>query len=206
MGTPVPPRLFVIMAAKAPVAVVIRRGPAAWTRLTLWQTQQDQFTPGTWFHGRIFADKCDLSPDGELFLYAAYQGSRFRTTYSDSWTAISRPPWLHALALWPMGTTYGGGGRFRGNRQVVLRGATKTHKDHPLQGVAVVQGDAPYQRSTGEVEGAQWSGRDQQNRLVFAAHGCLFARMGGCDTLLADFGAERPDSQPPPAAAKRAIR
>jgi hypothetical protein len=203
-GTP-PPRLFVIMAKKAPVAVVIRRGPSLWVRLTLWHTQKDAFTPGSWFHGRIFAEKCDLSPDGELFLYAAYKGTRLSTSYSGSWTAISRPPWFHALALWPMHTTYGGGGRFVGERQVILRGATVAHPAHLPRGVTIVSGDAPYQRSTNEVEGADWTGRDQRSRLVYASSGRVFARTGGRDLELADFNDERPDPQPPPVQARRTI-
>ncbi len=202
---PPPPRLFVIMARDAPAAVVIRRGPASWARVTFWNTASDVLTPGSWFRGRIYEEKCDLSPDGELLVYAAYRGRRLRTSYSDSWTAISRAPWLHALVLWPMGTTYGGGGRFMDNRRVVLRGAGAAHPDHPLRGVEVVPGDAPYHRSSGEVEGAEWSGRDQRNRLVFAAGGCLFARTGGRDVKIADFNDERPDPQPPPEWATRPL-
>jgi hypothetical protein len=194
------------MAAQAPVAVIIRRGPASWARLTRWDTNKDVFTPGSWFRGRIYAEKCDLSPDGELFLYSAFQGARLVTSYSQSWTAISRPPWLHALVLWPRHTTYGGGGRFIGKRQVVLRGGGKAHPEHPLHGVQVVDGDAPYRQSSGEVEEAEWSGRDQRNRLVFAMDGRIFARTGGKDIELADFNDERPDAQPPPGQAKRPIR
>ena len=73
-ASPPPPRLFVIMARDAHVAVVIRRGPSSWSQLTLWDTDRDLFTEGSWFRGRIFAEKCDLSPDGELFVYAAYKG------------------------------------------------------------------------------------------------------------------------------------
>src|SRR5262249_32290941 len=132
------PRLFVIMARVAHVAVVVRRGPAAWARLSLWNTDRDDFIPGAWFRGRIYENKCDLSPDGELFVYAAFQGRRAGTTYTKSWTAVSRPPWLHALVLWPMGTTYGGGGRFIDHRRLVLRGAGKAHPDHPLRGIEIV--------------------------------------------------------------------
>lgn len=194
------------MASVAPVAVVVRRGPSSWAHLTLWDTRNDVFTPGAWLAGRIFAEKCDLSPDGALFVYAAYQGRRLMTGYTDSWTAISRPPWLHALSLWPMGTTYGGGGRFVENRKLVLRGAGATHPAHPLQGIEVVPGEAEYQRSSEEVEGADWSGRDQANRLVFAARGRLFARSGGVDVELADFTAQTPDPQPAPEWATRPPR
>ena len=140
----------------------------------------------------------NLSPDGQLLVYAAFQGGRLRTSYTQSWTAVSRPPWMHALVVWPMGTTYGGGGRFVENRRLVLRGAREAHPEHPLHGIEVAPGEAPYHRSSEEVDGAQWSGRDQRNRLVFASSGRIFARTGGQDVELADFTAQSPDPQPPP--------
>jgi hypothetical protein len=198
--------LFVLMASRAPVAVVFRRGPAPWAQLTLWSTDRDEFTEGAWFHGRIFAEKCDLSPDGQLLVYAAYQGNRFRTTYTDSWTAVSRPPWLHALALWPMGTTYGGGGRFVGDRRLILRGAQKAHPSHPADGLEIIEGTPEYHRSSGEVDGAQWTGRDQRNRLVYAKDGRIFARRGDRDIELADFGSRKPEPVAPPEWATRPLR
>lgn len=201
-----PPRLFVIVASGSPRAVVLRRGPSSWTQLILWETRGDVFTAGAWFRGRIYEDKCDLSPDGQLFLYATFQGSRTHAKVTTSWTAISRPPWLHALALWPMGTTYGGGGRFTGNRRVVLRGAGRRSSEHVAQAIEVVDGEAEPQRSTQEVEGAEWSGRDHDNRLVFARHGRIFARSGLRDVELADFTATRPAPQAAPAWAKEPLR
>lgn len=199
-----PPRLFVIVARDAPVALVVRRGPAAWTQLTRWDTDYDAFTPGAWFRGRIYEQKCDLSPDGLLFVYAAFQGGRLGTTYTQSWTAVSRPPWLHALTLWPMGTTYGGGGRFVDDRRLVLRGAGKAHPNHPVSGIEVVPGDAPYQRSTQEVEGAEWSGRDHRHRLIYASEGRIFARASR-DVELADFTAQQPDAHAAPEWATRPL-
>jgi hypothetical protein len=200
-----PPRLFVVLAKIAHVAVVVRRGPSSWTQLTLWNTDRDVFTAGSWFRGRIYAEKCDLSPNGELFVYAAFQGRRLRTSYTDSWTAVSRPPWLHALALWPMGTTYGGGGRFVDNRRLILRGASNAHPRHPATGLEVVEGDAEYHRSTGEVDGAEWAGRDQRRRVVYATQGRIFARVGTDDIPLADFRQQEPRPAAPPAEAIRPI-
>ncbi len=194
-----PPRLFVVFAARAHVAVVIRRGPSSWAHVTRWETDADRFTPGAWFRGRIVPEKCDLSPDGALFVYAAYKGSHLRSPATDSWTAVSRAPWLHALALWPMGTTYGGGGRFVGERSLILRGAGSAHPAHPPHGLEVVDGVAELQRSTGEVEGAEWSGRDQRDRLVFAREGRLFERRGPADLLLFDFAPLAPAPAPAPA-------
>lgn len=200
------PRLFVIMAKAAPAAVVVKRGPSGWAQLVLWDTKRDVFTDGAWLRGRIYEDKCDLSPDGELFVYAAFQGNRLSTGYTQSYTAVSRPPWLHALTVWPMGTTYGGGGRFLDNRRLTLRGAQRVHPDHPLGGLMVEPGPADLQVSTNEVDNADWSGRDQQNRLVFAVDGRIFARTGGQDIELARFIARTPDPQPPPDWATRPVR
>jgi hypothetical protein len=199
------PRLFVIFAEKAPVAVVLRRGPSAWAHVTLWDTRRDVFTAGAWFRGRIYREKCDLSPDGALFVYAAHQGRRAQTSYTDSWTAVSRPPWLHALALWPMGTTYGGGGRFVGDRRLIVRGAGETHPRHPATGLDVASGPADVHRSTSEVDEAEWSGRDQRGRLVFASGGRISARGTKGDVELADFTRALPDPQRPPEWAMRPI-
>jgi len=198
-------RLFVLLAERAPVAVIVRRGPSAWTQLVLWNTQTDAFTPGAWFRGRIYAEKCDVSPDGQLFVYAAHQGHRLGSTYTDSWTAVSRPPWLHALVLWPMGTTYGGGGKFVSDRRLIVRGARNAHEKHPLRGLELVPGAADIHRSSGEVDGAEWSGRDQRGRLVFTARGRVFARNGSEDTALTELNQACPDPQPAPEWATRPI-
>jgi hypothetical protein len=193
--------LFVITAREAPLAVVIRRGPSAWVHLTLWDMRNDSFTPGAWFRGRIYEEKCDLSPDGELFVYAAHQGRRLGTSYSDSWTAVSRAPWLHALALWPMHTTYGGGGRFTGKRRLVLRGVSAPHPEHPPHGLEVANGDAPLHASTNEVPDADWSGRDREGRLIFARAGKIYRG----DVELADLMTAKPNPQPAPEWATRAL-
>jgi len=205
MTVSVAPRLFVILAANAPVAVIVRRGPSAWAHLTLWETRTDTFTPGAWFRGRIYAEKCDLSPDGQLFVVAAHQGRRLGTSYTSSWTAVSRPPWLHALALWPMGTTYGGGGRFVGEGRLILRGVGKTHPRHPAHGLEVVNGNAAVHVSTNEVADADWSGRDHANRLVFAMNGRIRRRTGCDDVVLADFTTQHPNPQKPPQWATRPL-
>jgi len=200
-----PPRLFVLLAQDAPVGIVLRRGPSAWARVSRWHTDTDALEHGAWFRGRLYEEKCDLSPDGALLVVAAFQGRRLGTETTDSWTAVSRAPWLHALALWPMGTTYGGGGRFVGPRTLVLRGASGTHAMHPADGLTIAPGNAPLQRSSGEVSEADWSGRDQRGRVVFTRAGGLYARVGERDDLVADFTGDVPDPQPPPAWATRPL-
>lgn len=203
----VPPRLFVIFAEKAHEAVIFRRGPSGWCHIIRWDTGHDFFFRGAWFKGRIYPEKCDLSPDGSLLLYFAHQGNSIGTGRTDAWTAVSRSPWLAALGLWPQGTTYGGGGRFTNNRSAVIRAPTytQTHPDHCGAGLSVTFGDAPVYVSTQEVEDAEWSGHDQNRRLVFTRNGLLFHRKDGEDIRLADFNGYTPDPQPAPQVATRPL-
>ena len=83
-------------------------------------------------------EKCDLSPDGRLFVYLVLQGSRWGTQFTNAWTAVSRVPWLTAPAVWPQGTTYGGGGRFLDNLRLVVRCGEEPFvpdSDAPLRGL-----------------------------------------------------------------------
>ncbi len=201
-----PPRLHVLLARDAPVGLILRRGPAAWYHLVHWHTGADRFEPGAWFRGRLYEERCDLSPDGELFLYFALQGTRWRTSYKGSWTAVSRPPWLHALGLWPQGDTWGGGGRFVGTRKVALwTNDLRPHPDHPGTGLEVSSGSrSPFDASS-ELPSREWSGRDQSGEPVFTSAGKLFRKRGGRDVEIADFNGLRPDPQPPPEWATRPL-
>jgi hypothetical protein len=109
-------RLFAIIARDARKAVVFRRGPSKNALLLSWDLQTDALVTGQWFQGRIYERRCDLSPSGDLLVYFA---ANFRAP-PYSWTAISRPPYLAALALWQNGTTWGGGGLFVDGRTLQL--------------------------------------------------------------------------------------
>jgi hypothetical protein len=84
--------------------------------LIKWNLDTDSFEPGQWLKGRIYERRCDLSPDGELLVYFA---ADFRRLIG-SWTAISRPPFFTALALWPKGNCWGGGGMFASDSRLLL--------------------------------------------------------------------------------------
>jgi hypothetical protein len=98
--------MFVLLAKQASVGVILRRGgPSLWWHVTLWDTAQDSFESGQWFRGRIYPEKCDVSPNGKLFIYFAgkFRPRDVATGYDRTWIAVSRPPYLTALALWPVG-------------------------------------------------------------------------------------------------------
>lgn len=189
------------MAREASVAAILRRGPTKWVQVIAWNTRRDTFTDGAWFKGRIYAEKCDVSPDGNLLVYFCHKGVKLGTDYTDSWTAVSRLPWLDALALWPSGTTYGGGGRFVENRKLMLRTGLepRTHRDHPVRGLEIVPGSPPLHCSTEEVDGAEWTGRDHRGELVFTRDGKLFRKSARRTVELADFNDRTPSPTAAPA-------
>jgi hypothetical protein len=52
----------------------------------------------------IYPQRCDLSPDGRWFAYFALKASAEREL-GPTYIAISRLPWLTALAAWGIGST-----------------------------------------------------------------------------------------------------
>ena len=103
---PPAPRLHVFLASRAPVGLILRRGPSRHFQLIRWDVSCDRFERGQWMKGRVYEDRSHLSPDGRLFVYFA---ANWKTRHG-TWTAISRPPYFTALALWHKGDTWGGGG------------------------------------------------------------------------------------------------
>src|SRR5688572_26792862 len=107
-----PCRLFVYMARQAPRAVVLRRGPTDWARLSVWDTETDRFEHGQWMKGRVYERRSDVSADGQLFAAFVRQSGGRNPAGADSWIALSRPPYFTALAVWFVGGTYHTGAFF----------------------------------------------------------------------------------------------
>ena len=108
--------IYAILAREARTAVVFRRGPSKQVLLLKWNTADDTIEEGQWLKGRIYERRCDLSPDGRLLVYFA--GNQ-KPPYG-TWTAVSRPPFLTALALWPVGHAWASGGLFEANHRLLL--------------------------------------------------------------------------------------
>jgi hypothetical protein len=109
-------RISVLLARKSPMAVVFRRGPSKSVAAISWNTASDEFRLGQWLKGRIYEHRCDLSPSGQKLIYFA---GNYRNPMR-TWTAVSRPPFLTALLLWPKGDAWGGGGLFQDERTILL--------------------------------------------------------------------------------------
>jgi hypothetical protein len=117
--TPFPARIHVLLARESNVGVVIRRGPARSVATLLWDLDTDEFRLGQWLRGRIYERRSDISPDGKYLIYFAMNG-KWSEESMGAWTAVSRAPYLKALAFYPQGSCWSGGGLFTGNRKYWL--------------------------------------------------------------------------------------
>jgi hypothetical protein len=110
-----PPRIFCITAPDARVAAVIARGPSEWCHIGRWDYERMTYQPGAWLHGVIYPQRCDLSPDGELFCYFTLK-KHADWPATNAYLAVSRLPWLTALAAWGVGSTWTRGAHFVADR------------------------------------------------------------------------------------------
>lgn len=127
MPRTVSPRLHVLLAAKAPYGVIFRRGPSRVTCAIGWNRRTDVFTVGQWLKARIFVRRSDISPDGKHLIYFASDYGRALQT----WTAVSRAPYLKALVLYGKGDSWNGGGLFTANDRYWLNDSER-FKHHKL--------------------------------------------------------------------------
>lgn len=112
-----PRRLWLFFASEAPIAVILKRGPTDWVQLVKWDVANDHFEAGQWLKARVGEENFDIAPDGKLIVYWA-RGNSAREF--DTWTAVSKPPYFTALALWPWYGTYFGGGFFESSTRLWL--------------------------------------------------------------------------------------
>ena len=188
-NTAQPCRLRVLLARRAPVGIIFRRGPSNWVQLIKWNTKTDKFEAGHWLHGHIYAGRSDLSPDGSLLIYFARKMNRKQQEnreYTYAWTAISKPPYLTALALWPKGDCWHGGGLFETNNRVMLNHRpedSKPHPNHLPKGVRVKPNpdaageDDPIEIPRSERDGwvfTQWLQYDYKRRVTVKP--CIFEK------------------------------
>ena len=128
------PRLTCIPAAAAPVVAVIRRGPSAWTQIGRWNIERATYEPGAWVRARIYEDRCDLSPDGRWLAYFSLRGSaRPDWPAGLTYIAISRLPWVRALAAWSTCGTWTRGVHFVDERRVWELGDPDVGDDAPVR-------------------------------------------------------------------------
>jgi len=132
-----PTQIHVLLARHAPVGLVIRRGPSKRVATVLWDRRRDEFQLGQWLKGRIYERRSDLSPDGRHFIYFA-SNNKSESKAKGAWTAVSCAPYLKALAVFPKGDNWHGGGLWTendrywlndGDGHSILRNTKKVRRD-----------------------------------------------------------------------------
>ena|SRR2546430_17450600 len=95
-------RLHVLLAREARLGLVIRHGTAKSVCTLLWDRKKDKFALGQWMRGRIDIETCDLSPNGEHFLYTARKYVNAASQVPE-WTVVSRTPKAKRLSRCKIG-------------------------------------------------------------------------------------------------------
>jgi hypothetical protein len=196
-------QLFVIPSRFCSIAAILRRGPKNWYHLIKWETRHDQFTHGAWIKGRIYPQQCDLSPDGQLLVYAIAKFDARDTGFGHVWVAVSRFPWLEALTVWPLTSTHAietRTGRCKFTAPTTLWGvsAKGTHPDYPVGRLRIASAPPEPHVAETTVPEADWSGIDRAGKVIFSKGDLLYRRDNDEDVLVADFSNLTPDSQPAP--------
>lgn len=99
-------RIHILRAHASPRAVIIRRKPSKRFHILVWDTVNDRVEQGSWFNGRLYPERCDLSWNGYWMVYMA-MGSR-----GETWNGICQPPWLRTVVDVPNMGSWAGGGYF----------------------------------------------------------------------------------------------
>ncbi len=197
-------QLYLFFARDNDKAVILRQGPSKVSRLILWHRDSDRFEDGQWLKHKVYPDRCDLSPDGQHFLFFALDG-KWQTETKGSYTAISKPPYFTALTLIPQGDTWGGGGRFLDNHHYIIDANTETALFDEAKDIHRVYKGAPGKGCTTGLRLAnntpaplnpdirnQLLGRTKPDRDTALDHyetrlGCLYRLTGTGEKLIRDF-------------------
>ena len=125
MSVPVPvaARLHLLRAHEAPVIVVIRRGPSKLFHIIKWNTKSDELEYGSWFSGKLYPMRCDVSFDGKWMVYEALG---------------ARTEWWNGCCVLPFLKTYlegdnSGGGYWKDAQTLMLRGWVNTRGQVPFE-------------------------------------------------------------------------
>ena len=99
-------RIHLLVAKEAPIAVIIRRKPSKCFHIIKWHLKTGQFEHGSWFKGKLYPMRCDLSWDGKFMSYLA-MGSK-----GETWNGVCEAPWLKTILESENTGTWNGGGIF----------------------------------------------------------------------------------------------
>jgi len=112
--------LHLLLCEESDSAVIVRIGPRRVSCLVDWDRSKDTFRVGPWFHARVYAKACSLSPDGKHVLIYAMDG-HWDTPNCGAWFTLLSVPDFKLLAEFPIGDLYGAFAGFIDSQQYWVR-------------------------------------------------------------------------------------
>lgn len=186
-----PPRLKLFFAKKAPVCVIIRRGPSRYSQMVIWNTETDEITEGQWVRGKV--DFLTLNSTG-THAALGIMGGRARTPYEDQYAIFCRPPYFTALEVYVRGLCYTWTA-FLPNDQVVRSGGfdagrTKGYATSkcPFTEPVITDYSEVSRDHRWVIDGANQVGigKDHRGRKVIVDSGCIYIEEGETRRLVYD--------------------
>lgn len=175
------PRVHLLPALRRRVCVVVVRLRSKLFHVLRWDTARDLTESGSWFRGKLYAKRCDVSWDGRYMVYLA-MGRDGRT-----WNGVCEPPWLRTLVDCENVGTWSGGGVF--TAADVLESYTFWHAKTGLDQGAKVPGidirrrdaggeDMPVLASRLERDGWRRLGPNRGTSVEIEGPGYMVANLG----------------------------
>lgn len=140
-----PPRLHILPAREAAVAVVFRRKPSKRFDVLLWDTKAGEVTVGSRFRGKLYPLRSDVSFDGKWLVYLALGSS------GTTWNGVCQLPWLKTTLEAPNTGTWFGGGYWASRKELRLNNWV------PAQPAALPFRTTTYTPAHGEDEGVLYA-------------------------------------------------
>jgi hypothetical protein len=97
-------RIHLLVARNAPTLVILQRKRAKLFHVVTVDADKRRVEEGSWFRGKLYALRCDVSFDGKHMVYLAMG------TKGNTWNGVCRLPWLSTLTeAENLGSWFGGG-------------------------------------------------------------------------------------------------
>lgn len=112
-------RIHLLAAKEAPIVVILQRKRAKLFHIITVDTERHWVKEGSWFRGRLYEMKSDVSFDGKFMVYLAIGKGRGQFT---SWSGVCRLPWLKTLVETETSGSNWGGGYFADRKILITNG------------------------------------------------------------------------------------
>jgi len=118
-------RLHLLVARHASTVIILQRKRAKLFHVVTVDTDRRQVAEGSWFRGKLYVLRCDVSFDGTHMVYLA-MGAQGNT-----WNGVCRLPWLTTLTEAENMGAWFGGGYFESNKLLRTNGWGSTDFNPP---------------------------------------------------------------------------